>query len=132
VVPCILARGAPSCRGIPLKIHKPTAIGGDTIPNRARSLRARRPRAVVIVETLSVIAFTGLLVPLLLRLVAAITTPDASIVAIAGALIGYLAADAASGIIHWFCDRFLEEDTPVIGPVPEGNWRQLVWPIWWR
>jgi ubiquitin-conjugating enzyme E2 variant len=34
-----------------------------------------------------------------------------------GALAGYLAADLASGLIHWFCDRFFEEHTRLIGPV---------------
>jgi hypothetical protein len=33
------------------------------------------------------------------------------------ALAGYLAADLASGLVHWFCDRFFEEHTPVIGRV---------------
>jgi plasmanylethanolamine desaturase len=33
------------------------------------------------------------------------------------ALVGYLAADLASGLIHWFCDRFFEEHTRLIGPV---------------
>jgi plasmanylethanolamine desaturase len=32
-------------------------------------------------------------------------------------LAGYLAADLASGLIHWFCDRFFEEHTRMIGPV---------------
>lgn len=32
------------------------------------------------------------------------------------ALAGVLSADFASGAIHWFCDRFLAEDTPWIGP----------------
>ena len=32
-------------------------------------------------------------------------------------LAGYLAADLVSGLVHWFCDRFLEEDTPLIGRV---------------
>jgi plasmanylethanolamine desaturase len=30
---------------------------------------------------------------------------------------GYLAADLASGLVHWFCDRFFEQDTPLIGRV---------------
>jgi plasmanylethanolamine desaturase len=41
---------------------------------------------------------------------------DALVCAVA-ILAGYLAADLVSGLVHWFCDRFLEEDTPVIGPV---------------
>jgi len=28
---------------------------------------------------------------------------------------GYAAADLVSGLAHWFCDQFLEEDTPLIG-----------------
>ncbi len=31
-------------------------------------------------------------------------------------LLGVLAADFGTGAIHWFCDRFFREDTPVIGP----------------
>jgi Lipid desaturase domain len=30
---------------------------------------------------------------------------------------GYLAADLVSGLVHWFGDRFFEEDTPIIGRV---------------
>jgi len=30
--------------------------------------------------------------------------------------IGYLAADLLTGTIHWFCDTFFSEKTPVIGP----------------
>ncbi len=30
---------------------------------------------------------------------------------------GYLLADLCSGLVHWFGDTFLEEDTPVVGPL---------------
>lgn len=33
------------------------------------------------------------------------------------AILGVLAADLGTGAIHWLCDRFFREDTPVIGPV---------------
>jgi ubiquitin-conjugating enzyme E2 variant len=33
-----------------------------------------------------------------------------------GVLVGYLAADLMSGTVHWFCDTFFAEDTPLIGP----------------
>lgn len=33
----------------------------------------------------------------------------------AGAVLGYVAADVVSGVVHWFCDTFFREDTPVIG-----------------
>jgi len=31
------------------------------------------------------------------------------------AILGYLAADLTSGLVHWFCDSFFEEDSPLIG-----------------
>jgi plasmanylethanolamine desaturase len=34
-----------------------------------------------------------------------------------GAAAGYFAGDLMSGIVHWFCDTFFEEDTPLIGRV---------------
>lgn len=35
---------------------------------------------------------------------------------IAGALVvGVLCADFATGIVHWFCDRFFDERTPLLG-----------------
>jgi ubiquitin-conjugating enzyme E2 variant len=34
-----------------------------------------------------------------------------------GAAAGYLAGDLMSGVVHWFCDTFFEEDTPLIGRV---------------
>lgn len=69
------------------------------------------------VEGVAVIVFSGLVAVLLARLATATWTPAAVMAATAGALLGYLAADVASGAVHWFCDRFLEEDTPVIGPL---------------
>jgi ubiquitin-conjugating enzyme E2 variant len=38
------------------------------------------------------------------------------VVALAG-LAGYSAADFVSGLAHWFCDTFFEEDTPLVGPL---------------
>src|SRR4030095_16825277 len=34
-----------------------------------------------------------------------------------GAAVGYLAGDLMSGVVHWFCDTFFEEHSPVIGRV---------------
>jgi hypothetical protein len=34
-----------------------------------------------------------------------------------GAVGGYLAGDLMSGVVHWFCDTFFEEDTPLIGRI---------------
>ena len=37
---------------------------------------------------------------------------------------GYLLADAASGLIHWFADSFFEEDAPVLGRLLIGPFRE--------
>ena len=37
------------------------------------------------------------------------------LIVLATLLFGIVAADAASGLIHWFFDTFLEETTPVVG-----------------
>jgi ubiquitin-conjugating enzyme E2 variant len=39
-----------------------------------------------------------------------------------GAMVGYLGADLLSGSVHWFCDSFFREDTPLIG-------RMVIWPF---
>lgn len=37
---------------------------------------------------------------------------------------GFLAADLASGLVHWFCDNYYEEDTPVIGQLLIAPFRE--------
>ncbi len=37
---------------------------------------------------------------------------------------GLLLADFVSGCAHWFCDRFFEEDTPVLGPLLIAPFRE--------
>lgn len=39
-------------------------------------------------------------------------------------VVAYAAADWLSGLAHWFCDNFFEEDTPVIGPALIGPFRE--------
>jgi hypothetical protein len=36
-------------------------------------------------------------------------------IAVAAIFTGIIASDGISGFLHWFCDTFLEETTPVIG-----------------
>ena len=36
-------------------------------------------------------------------------------IAVAAVFTGIIASDGISGFLHWFCDTFLEETTPVIG-----------------
>lgn len=70
---------------------------------------------MVLLEVVSVVAFGGLLAPIAGRLILALDAAPAWLAALAGAAVGYLAADVVSGLVHWFCDRFFEADTPVIG-----------------
>jgi ubiquitin-conjugating enzyme E2 variant len=82
----------------------------------------RRPPAVVLVEAVSVVGFALAFAPLAARLASGLTGPLAWGGALVGALVGWIAADLASGTVHWFCDRFFEEDTPVVG-------RLLIYPF---
>ena len=78
-------------------------------------IAAPRPRAVVAVEAVSVTLAALLFVALLARLTRNLGGAAPWWAALGGAAAGSLAADVASGLVHWFCDRFFEEDTPVIG-----------------
>ena len=49
------------------------------------------------------------------RLAAALGRPPDALLALTGALLGYLLADLVSGVVHWFCDSFFTESTPLIG-----------------
>ena len=76
-----------------------------------------RSRWIAAVEVFSVSAFAALVVPLANRTIDAIESFSEVLTALLAAPLGYLAADLASGVVHWFCDTFFEEDTPVIGPL---------------
>lgn len=43
---------------------------------------------------------------------------------VAGALAGVVAADLASGVVHWLCDRFGSERTPLVGPYLIASFRE--------
>jgi len=65
-------------------------------------------------DAAAVTACGGLVVLLAARLTG-LTALDALLL-LPAALAGYLLADLASGLVHWFFDRFLDEAAPVIGP----------------
>ena len=63
----------------------------------------------------AVLSCAWLLVSLGYRLVQLGALSHAPIFFLAVAPIAYLAADLASGLVHWMCDTFFEEDSPLIG-----------------
>lgn len=83
-----------------------------------------RPRTVAIAtaQTLALVAFAGLMAAFVVQLVTSLRAPAHVLVVLAVALPAYLLTDALSGVVHWFLDRFLSEDAPVIG-------RWLVYPF---
>lgn len=42
----------------------------------------------------------------------------------AGVLAGVLLADLSSGVVHWLCDRFGSEATPLVGPLLIAGFRE--------
>lgn len=64
------------------------------------------------------LALAGILLAMLVaRLMRRVDGIYAATVLGAAVVAGYLVADFVSGLVHWFCDRVFEEDTPVIGPL---------------
>lgn len=76
---------------------------------------APRPRAVVAIEAVTCVVFLALVTLLAARVWAGARDVTAWLLLPSGILLGYFAADVATGLVHWFCDRFFEEDSPVIG-----------------
>lgn len=68
-----------------------------------------------ILETAAVAGFAAVSGALVIRLWSVPWERTQLLTICAGAVLGYLVADIASGIIHWFCDTFFHDDTPVIG-----------------
>jgi ubiquitin-conjugating enzyme E2 variant len=68
-------------------------------------------------DVLVLVGFAALLAPMIWRLGSgARSMPD--LLAIGAALLlGIVATDLTSGVVHWFCDTFFAADTPVIGRV---------------
>ena len=76
---------------------------------------APRPRAVVAIEAVASLAFFVLIALLAARVWDGARGVTAWLVLAPAALLGYFLADVATGLVHWFCDRFFEEHTPVVG-----------------
>ena len=74
-----------------------------------------RPFWMAAIQAVSLILFAILYALFLVDLTTGLRSPIAWLSAIAVVPIAYLAADLASGLVHWFCDSFLAVDTPVVG-----------------
>lgn len=76
-----------------------------------------RSRWILALESLAVGAFFCLLAVLAVRMGRGVSEWTQAPLLLLAAAGGYALADVASGVTHWFCDSFFEEDTPGIGPV---------------
>lgn len=76
-----------------------------------------RSRWILLLEASAVAAFFALAALLGLRMTRGLEGWAQAPLLLLAAASGYAAADAASGLTHWFCDTFFREDTPGIGPV---------------
>jgi ubiquitin-conjugating enzyme E2 variant len=76
-------------------------------------MQTPRTRSIRIAEGLALIAFAGLFARLALAHGRALL--DEPLAALAGAFAGALIADLATGLVHWLCDRFGSESTPLVG-----------------
>ncbi len=74
-----------------------------------------RSHWIKIVDVVAVHVFGVLLVLLLVRIGTADQDMSNWLVFALAILPGYLFADFASGLIHWFCDTFFDEKTPLLG-----------------
>ena len=71
----------------------------------------RRPHWITLVEACALVLFTALVARLAVRLSRVLVQP-ADWVTVAAALpLGFVLADFFSGLVHWFFDTFLEEDS---------------------
>lgn len=85
---------------------------------------AARPVRIVAIDAGALSLLLGLLAWLVARLIDhGITVTDLPLLA-AAAVLGVLATDLTSGVVHWFCDTFLEEDTPIAGPLLIAPFRE--------
>lgn len=71
--------------------------------------------AMTAFKGLGLVVAVGLDVVLALRLAGAVRVATDVAWLAGGGLLGYLAADLMSGTVHWFCDTFFSEETPLIG-----------------
>jgi plasmanylethanolamine desaturase len=85
---------------------------------------ARRTQLTAAVDVIAVVAVMGGLGVLALRLWRGVQSPAEAIAVTAMLAAGYVMADLLTGFVHWFCDTFFEEHTPVIGAALIASFRE--------
>jgi ubiquitin-conjugating enzyme E2 variant len=84
----------------------------------------RRPALVVATEVLALGAIGALLAALGGRVILHVRSPAEALGAAAAVVPGVAMADLLSGVLHWACDTFFAEDTPLIGPLFIRSFRE--------
>lgn len=83
----------------------------------ASAPKAAAPQSALLtaVKAMGLAVAAGLNAALAVRLIGSVHSAAGVAILVAGSLAGYLLADLASGTVHWFCDSFFDETTPIIG-----------------
>ena len=92
--------------------------------SKGRIAPERRPRWIVGVEAVSVLAFVGLWGWLAAGAVGAVDLPRLAWLVPLAAVLGFLAADFVSGCVHWLADRYFDPGTPLLGPLLVAPFRE--------
>lgn len=95
------------------RVSAPPEPGGTASEEAVRE--EQRPFWVKAFDVASVSALVVLLALAAARLLHALGDGGPQWVLAPAALLAVLAADLVSGLVHWLCDRFFSEETPVIG-----------------
>jgi hypothetical protein len=66
-------------------------------------------------QALSLLLFVALESRLVLRALQGITDVGDALLAVLALALAFLVSDLVSGLVHWWCDTFFAEDTPILG-----------------
>jgi ubiquitin-conjugating enzyme E2 variant len=83
---------------------------------RVATGQTRRTPTGDVLDVIAVAAVMAALGVLSLRAWRGMQAPVDAVTVVAMMAAGYLLADLLTGFVHWFCDTFFDETTPLIGP----------------
>jgi ubiquitin-conjugating enzyme E2 variant len=75
-------------------------------------------------EIAAVVLFASLQLVLAARIAGAVEGVAALPILLLAAVLGILVTDFISGLVHWFCDSFFREDTPILGRLLIRSFRE--------